>query len=324
MNYKFELRGKFPGGASAALTILDDADEGNTRNLEPLYDELHSLGFRITRSTWVLPPRRGRRDTGNLLDGAYVEWLKKIKGRGFEIALHNVGNGIYLRNEICSAIEIFKDVLGAYPNIQCNHHSNPDSVYWNYSERLAWPLNWIYPFFRRDKRKIYLGSTPGSPYFWADVLSSRIKYVRNLVFRDINTIKMDPYMPYWDPKRPLVPYWFSSTDMSNINIFSSLLTDKNLDRLCEEGGVCIGYTHLGYPDFVGSDGRPSCAFSKAIRLVKERDIWVAPVSEVLDFLMGQDDRYYDCELTWRKSLWLSMRWIINRSSYRLLDERVTK
>ena len=311
------LRGKnkglklaFPGGSVAALSIFDDADHGNKENLEPIYDKLYEYGVITTRSTWILPSKRGG-NTESLFDKIYVEWLKKIKTQGFEIALHNVGNGIYTKDEIRAGLELFKDNFDEYPKIHTNHHSNPDNVYWGTSDRFSWPINWLYHIIGKDKRKRYLGSTPNSPCFWADILSTKIKYVRNLVFNHINTLKMDPYMPYWNPKCPLVPFWFSSTDMRNVNYFSQILSEKNLDILCEERGVCIGYTHFGSPGFIEKNGNLSESFVKSVDNVKNRNIWVAPVSEILDYLL-QRNGYYDCELTLLKSFVLSMRWAFNR------------
>ena len=39
-----------------------------------------------------------------------------------------------------------------------------------------------------------------------------IEQVRNFVFSDINTLKSCPYMPYQDPTKPYVNYWFASSE----------------------------------------------------------------------------------------------------------------
>jgi hypothetical protein len=306
------IKMRYPNGAKAALTIFDDADLGNRKNLEPIYGLLHEFGFRTTRSTWILPSRRSK-NTGHFKDQDYLSWLKIIDRQGFEIALHNVGNGIYTRGEILEALDLFYDTFGKYPAVHTNHHSNPDNVYWNANERFMWPVSWLYRFLGKDKRNRYLGSLQGSPCYWSDVLSQQIRYVRNLTFNDINTLKKDPYMPYWDSKRPEVPFWFSSTDMRDIHYFARVLTADNLDRLCNQEGVCIGYTHFGTDGFLDSNGRPSSAFVKVLNEIKERNIWVAPVSEVLDFLL-QNYRYYDSELTIKKSFLLSIRWVKDRQN----------
>ena len=300
---------EFPNGARAAFTIFDDADQGNKQNLEPIYDVLNELEIKITRSTWVFPSRRGE-NTGHLLDDNYLNWLKKIWKQGFEIALHNVGNGIYTREEILEGLELFKRAFGSYPKIQCNHHSNPENVYWNPSERFSWPVSWLYIFFGKDKRTRYYGTSKG-PFFWGDCFHRKIKYVRNLVFNDINTYKMDPYMPYWDPARPLVPFWFSSTDLRDCRYFTKKVNEESLDRLCNEGGCCIGYTHFGTPGFIDARGKPSKEFLRSLSYLKQRDIWIAPVSEVLDHLLNTRN-YYDCELTKKKALLLSLRWAFDR------------
>ena len=73
----------------------------------------------------------------------------------------------------------------------------------------------------------------------------RITYVRNLAFRDINTTKLDPIMPYHDSRRPYVAYWFSCSEGALPNSFCETLSERNQDRLVEEGGGCIMYTHFG-------------------------------------------------------------------------------
>ena len=51
-------------------------------------------------------------------------------------------------------------------------------------------------------------------------------------------------MPYHDPARPFVNYWFASSEGANVDSFTTTLSENNLDRLAEEGGVCIMYTHF--------------------------------------------------------------------------------
>jgi hypothetical protein len=301
---------EFPGGATAALTILDDADHGTRAGLEPIYDLLHENGLYTTRSTFVLPQRQGAR-ASDLTDQTYRDWLLKIQRQGFEICIHNVGNGVFVRPEIESGLHLFQEVIGRPPIVHCNHSSNPDNLYWSPKERFSWPISWAYSLFGKDKRRHYWGAVEDSPFYWADLLQGRIKYVRNLVFNAPNTLKMDPYMPYWDPRKPLVPFWFSSTDMRDPIRLGEVLTERNLDQLCAENGACIGYTHFGHPGFLDSEGKVSADLRRVVNAIRARNIWVAPVSTVLEHLL-QKRRYNDCELGRARALRLSIRWAIDR------------
>ena len=65
------------------------------------------------------------------------------------------------------------------------------------ADRLAHGLyNLLTRFRNRGK---YRGHVEGDPYFWGDLCRQKIKYYRNFTFRDINTLKACPFMPYHDP-----------------------------------------------------------------------------------------------------------------------------
>ena len=76
------------------------------------------------------------------------------------------------------------------------------------------------------------------------IIKGKIKYVRNYTFHNINTLQMNPAMPYHDFNKPYVNLWFSSSDGHDVNTFNNLLKEENLDRLEQEHGVCIIYTHF--------------------------------------------------------------------------------
>ena len=132
-------------------------------------------------------------------------------------------------------------------------------------------------------RDIYYGDLRNTPYFWGDVCKERIKYVRNFVYPDINTLKMCPMMPYYDPQRPYVNFWFASTEAPDVASLNACLSDENQHRLENEGGACIIYTHFG-KGFV-RDGELNSEFKELIARLSERDGWFIPVSELLDYLL---------------------------------------
>ena len=120
-------------------------------------------------------------------------------------------------------------------NIHCNHRKASVKV----NAVNIW--NEIILF---KKNQYFEGHIESSLYFWGDLCRKYITYVRNFIFSDINTLKYCPYMPYKDPTKPFVNYWFASSDGNNVKKFNKCISDKNQDRLEEEGGACIMYTHF--------------------------------------------------------------------------------
>lgn len=120
---------KWPNNKKFAFTIVDDTDNGTVKNIKPVYDFLYNHNIITTKTVWVYPPRDGF--TGDcLLDNKYLNFILDLQGKGYEIGLHNVGSGRFNRDEIIDGIRIFNEKLGFDPNLQINHASNPDNIYW--------------------------------------------------------------------------------------------------------------------------------------------------------------------------------------------------
>lgn len=267
----------WPDGKRFAFTITDDTDKAQLDKIRAVYDVLLENGFRITKTVWPLRAN-GRGITGGqtLEDEDYVRWVCSLRDQGIEIALHGAADGSSSREAVLRSFEVFRTVFQCDPRMHINHVGQREAVYWG-SARLDSPFSWFYRAFRTPVPSE--GHQPNSPYFWGDVCKDRIRYVRNMVWNDINTLKMDPLMPYHDPGRPYVNYWYSASHGSGIGRFCSLLSEKNQDRLAEEGGACIVYTHLGssfYP--VTGD------FKRLLRRLASLPGWYVPASTVLDFL----------------------------------------
>ncbi len=124
---------------------------------------------------------------------------------------------------------------------------------------------------------------PGHPSFWGDVCRDRIRYCRNFVFANTNTLAACPWMPYRDPAKPLVNAWYASTEGSNATRFLGALSEANQDRLEAEGGACIMYTHFGH-GFVDDRGALSPRFRDLMRRLSAKGGWFVPVSTLLDTL----------------------------------------
>ena len=82
------------------FSIVDDTDDATLENIKPVYDFLYSKGILITKTVWVYPPRDKPSSGDSLQRPEYLEFIRDLHRKGFEIALHNVGSGDYTREEI--------------------------------------------------------------------------------------------------------------------------------------------------------------------------------------------------------------------------------
>jgi hypothetical protein len=143
---------------------------------------------------------------------------------------------------------------------------------------------------------------PESPLFWGDLCAERISYVRNFVYRDVNTLAACPYMPYRDSAKPFAAAWFAASEGANPASFVRTISPAAQDRLEAEGGLAIMYTHLGAGFWRG--GRLDPQFEAVMRMLAKRDGWFAPVAEILDHLRSvkgvtELDEGKRRELEWR-------------------------
>jgi hypothetical protein len=278
----------FPQGRPFAFTIIDDTDDSTVESVAPVYDLLEKLEMRTTKTVWVYPSRDVYTG-GSIADPAYCEWVRGLHARGFEIALHGVGSGSFVREEILRGLEIFRETFGDYPKIHVNHADNPDNLYCTPRDRLVWPFGAAYLLvslvrqLARRRRRSYSGERPDSPHFWGDAASQHIKYIRNLTFNGINTRAYDPRMPYRLPAQPYANYWFSSSDGHTVEEFAELLAPQNVSRLEQERGACIAYTHFASGFTAG--GRVHGLVEERLSDLARRGGWFVPAGELLDHLL---------------------------------------
>ena len=278
----------WPNGKRFAFTIVDDTDRSTVESAGPAYEVLSDLGFRTTKTVWPLAPL-GRPIQGGqtLEDPDYQNWVLGLKKMGFEIALHGVSDEPSTRARIIAGQERFRQIIGHAPRIHVNHSGQTECIYWG-EDRFDGLVKLIYRLSRRYITKApsqFYGHIETSPYFWGDICQQTITFVRNFVFNEINTLKSDPLMPYHDPRRPYVPFWFSSSAAKNVDAFCSLLSEANQDRLVEEGGACIVYTHLGFRFY--RDGRLNQRFIELMRRLARLSGWFVPASTLLTYIGEQ-------------------------------------
>jgi hypothetical protein len=309
---------KWPNNSKFAFSIFDDTDNSTIFNTRPVYDFLKKRGIITTKSIWVYPPR-GSYIGESLHDIDYVNWIRSLQNDGFEIGIHNVGDGEFTRKEIIEGFEVFKELLGSYPSIHTNHATNIDNLY-SWEKRFEFPISTLYKLYRYFyfiKRKKNIQKSYGeifdSKYFWGDIAKNNIKYIRNLTFSNINTLKLDPLMPWHDKKKSFANQWFSSSDGSNLGAFNNLLSTSSLDNLVQENGACIVYTHFA-SGFVNPDGELDKEFQDRIIDLSSRGGWFVPVSTLLNYLAANNE---STPPSYFYKLKLSYLWFLERLSRKI-------
>jgi hypothetical protein len=284
-----EIRETFmnwPNQKKFAFTIVDDTDTATLENVKPVYDFLAELGFRTTKTVWPLAPE-GKSKFGGMTcqDEEYLKWLYGLREQGFEIAFHGATDHTSGRQDTVRAIETFTKLFGEDGFLYCAHSGQKESMYWG-KYRLAGPRRLIYQLATSRRRgNHFKGHVHGDPLFWGDLCRKHVRYIRNFVYREINTLKVCPEMPYHDPARPYANYWFASSDGAVISSFCKLLSDKKQDCLEREGGLCIVYTHFAFG--FCKKGKIDTEFARLMKSLSKRDGWFVPATTILDYLREQ-------------------------------------
>jgi hypothetical protein len=273
---------RFPNNKYFAFAIHDDTDLSTVESIRPIYKLLEEIGMCTTKSVWPLASvPEGRCGGSSLQDPEYLRFILELRDKGFEIALHGVRNHDADRDLIEKGFQEFHRLIGYKPRIHVNHSRNFENIYWGEAR-----FNTLRRLYRIaagfGKGRTFKGHAPDSPYFWGDLCRDRIDYVRNFVFRETNLDRVNPTMPYRDPLRPFVKYWFSSCYGPDATSFCQTISEANQDQLEAEAGVCIMYTHFAC-DFVKA-GKIEPRVEQLLRQLAKRQGWFAPVSTLLDFL----------------------------------------
>jgi hypothetical protein len=296
----------YPGGARFAFTVVDDTDVATVANVAPLYRLLEELGFRTTKTVWPLAYHEGPSDyteSQTLEDSDYRAFVQDLGRRGFEITWHGATMESSTRERTMDGLDRFRAALGEYPRLHVNHSYNRENIYWG-AERVDDPvLRRFLARFGDQNVGHYQGTLSGSPFYWGDLCQRHFTYARNLTFSEINLARVNPNMPYRDPARPLVPWWFSSSDADNVLEFNQLLRDENQERLESEGGFCIVATHFG-KGFVNG-GRVHPETRRLLEQLAARRGWFPTASELLDWLRARRDGQTLPVGEWKQMQW---RW----------------
>lgn len=299
----------WPEGKRFAFTAFDDADKDRFYNTVPVYEFLKDLGFRTTKSVWLLPGEIDHSLGGDSCHNSeYLEWVKELMSNGFEIGWHNARYHSSPRPLTEKALDLFAEHFGHPPRCMSNHFENREAIYWG-SARLSGPFRAIYNIAQFGRGNLsYEGHKEDSKFFWGDLCRDRIEYVRNFVFNDIDTLGACPEMPYHDPQMPYVRSWYASSEAGNLQSFNELMKEENQDRLIESGGACILYTHFG-KDF-WSDGQLNPRFVTLMERLANAGGWFVPVSVLLDYI--RDSHGGVSDLTLSRKFKLQSRWLARK------------
>jgi hypothetical protein len=277
---------KWPDGKDFAFTVFDDPDFDTVKNTTTMYSFLEDLGMRTTKAIW---PIRGEHipKVGGVTceDERYLKLVQGLKGRGFEIGLHNATYHTSDRNQTARGLETFRQYFGHDPCAMANHTGCQDNIYWG-SARVSGMHRFVYNLLNlrfKGSSNVSEGHLEGSALFWGDLCREKVKYVRNFVYGDVNTLKVCPVMPYHDSARPFVNYWFASSEGANVDSFNATVSEANQDRLADEGGACIMYTHFA-SRFL-ENGKIDGRFRKLMHRLSKMNGWFVPVSTLLDYIL---------------------------------------
>ncbi len=300
----------WPNGQHFAFTIVDDTDRATVENVRPVYDVLADLGMRTTKTAWMF---RGQgtpiQGGATCEDSNYLEWLLGLQRQGFEIAMHNAAPCTSPRDCTGQAIQKFQERFGRTPFLFCNHVGCRENIYWGSARLSDWRRS-VYELATHGRNHdISRGHVEGDPLFWGDLCREHVRYVRNFVFNELNTLAVCPEMPYHDPSRPYVNYWFASAGGATRNSFLANFTYERIERLVRQSGLCIVYTHLAHG--FAENGSVHPEVRRRLEYLAGLKGWFAPASKILDYLRGGAERAQRV-ISPKKLRRLERRWLFEK------------
>ena len=302
----------WPDGKQFAFTVFDDPDFQTTQRGRPVYDFLADLGFRTTRGVFQgvdSTPQSERNVT--CLDPGHLRWLLGLQDRGFELGWHGASPGTSVRAQTALGLERFRECFGDWPKVAAQHYECRENIYWGERRLSSASHRLFYNVLTLGRnRNAFHGDDPQHELYWSDLCRQRIRYVRNFVFADINTLKACPVMPYRDAERPDINLWYSSTDGHNAATFVRALSEEKQDRLEAEGGACIMYTHFAYQFLQNGHLHPE--FQRLMRRLAKKDGWFVPAGTLLDYIVAQRGITM---LSHAQRRLLERRWLIQKARF---------
>lgn len=297
----------WPDNKQFAFTVFDDPDSQTLEASQAVYGFLRDHGFRTTKGVWPLAPRRQASDPGMTCgDSRYVDYLRRMQDWGFEMGYHNATSHTSTREETLEGLQRFAELFGRQPKVMAHHYFCRENLYWGEARVSGWRRA-AYNLLTRYRNRDSTGHIEGHPNFWGDLCREHVTYVRSFVFPEINTLRSCPFFPYHDPERPYVNFWYAGTEGANAGLYMKAIAEDRQDRLEEEGGLCIMYTHFGHNYY--NDGKLQPRFQELMRRLGKKNGWFAPAGTILDYLRArQGDRVIGpAERRRLETSWLSQK-----------------
>jgi hypothetical protein len=299
----------WPENKRFAFSVFDDPDRATLATTRVVYDFLADQGFRTTVGVWPneIDPSRTIYSGVTCADPAYREYIVHLRDIGFEPGFHCATVHTSTRDEVKASLERFTRYFGEPPKTMSNHFGSEEVLYWGADRLSGWRRGAYNVMTRGKHRNGSLGHKPETNHFWGDLAKAQIKYCRNFVFSDINTLKYCPIMPYHDPKRDFVNYWYSSSEAADLPTCLKTIPEAAQDRLADEGGACILYTHFG-KGFVENE-KLNPRFAELMVRLSKMGGWYVPVGTLLDYLLTQKKH---AEFSDRDRAKLETRWLVHK------------
>jgi hypothetical protein len=297
---------KWPDGKRFAFTIFDDTDAATLQDVAAVYSFLADCGMRTTKSAWPVrgDPKRGIGAGATCEDLDYLKCLLHLQSQGFEIAWHNATwHGLPRQNTI-AAMNLFASHFGHDPVTAADHALGSDAMY-AAEHQLTGTRALLYTALTRFRHwRKCRGHIEGDACFWGDECKQRIKYYRHFAYREANVLKVCPFMPFHDPRRPYVNYWFVASGGG--------LSEQDQDRLEEAGGACVMSAHLAPSSCEDGVLRPR--FKALLTRLSRKSGWFVPVRTLLDFLLERNGHH---DITGAERRGLERAWLREQISARI-------
>jgi hypothetical protein len=278
----------FPPERDCAVAITDDTDGFQFATVDPVYALLDSLGLRVTKTVWVFDHAGADAATvgPSLEDPAYRTWVARRADAGHEIALHSPSCGDDDRNAVLLAHDRLERTLGVRPRIETFHGRNREALY--RGGRRAPSAPGAGACGAAGGGPASEGHVLESEFYWLDEARRLVRYVRSYTTGGVNTLALNPSMPYEDPTTPLAPLWFASSDGRSGDRFVELLSRENIARLKAERGAAVVRTQSANGFTSGAvAGRPAVSpdvREALLRCGTDAGIEFVPTGELLDRL----------------------------------------
>jgi hypothetical protein len=285
----------------AGFCITDDPDGADLDEVRVVYDFLRGVGIKTTKAVWVLPAAEPCGDPPLPFDTSreltfeneeYRDYCLGLHRDGYEICLHGASAGNNRREATIRAFELLEREIAPSGTFIC-HSKNAENIYWEDKVTSLPIVRRLLTLYSEHRCR---GEVEDSSYFWGDICRERVRQMRLFRTRRLNTLAVNPSMPYYDPDKPYVRGWFTASKRS----FRDATTSEALERLKRENGLTILYQYL-HRYTRRTQGRvEETVTAGARRLAEDPEILVDTISRIMErlrdiqglFIIYRDNQFW--------------------------------